>query len=138
MQVVIVERTLRDTDMIAQPRPGLTPILRLIETVLLLGVDEGRDAIWLVLGVRQTDSPKLSEGRPELRVISSQVSPPSVDLKMPLFGPPAFNPQVRRIASKVDAYRTSGSWPHMTKSITPACSCLKRICFQVCPPSSLR
>jgi hypothetical protein len=82
--------------------------------------------------------PQSPPGKPGLSVNSSQVSPPSVDLKIPLFGPPAFSPHVRRKISKVEAYSTSGSCSHMTRSMTPACSCLKKTCVQVAPPSVLR
>src|SRR5207237_8468209 len=49
--------------------------------------------------------PMIPLGRPLLRVISVQLSPPSVDLKIPLPAPPETSSQGRRTACHSPAYR---------------------------------
>ena len=61
-------------------------------------------------------------GNPGLRVISVHVSPPSVDLKMPLPGPPLSSVQGLRETSHKPAYITLGFVGSMIKSQAPALS----------------
>ena len=50
-----------------------------------------------------TRNPGLPRGRPGLRVISAQVSPPSVDLNSPLEGPPLSNAHGLRMTCQSEA-----------------------------------
>src|SRR6267378_2746678 len=72
---------------------------------------------------------------PSLRVISFQVSPPSVDLKSPDRGPPLDMYDGPRRACQIAAYRMRGLAGSMARSIAPAESERNRILSQVLPPS---
>src|SRR5439155_5656421 len=77
-------------------------------------------------------------GRPLLRVISVQLSPPSVDLKNPLPAPPETSSQGRRTACHSPAYRMRGLTASSAKSIAPVLPLRYRTLSQVLPPSLLR
>src|SRR5258706_2214974 len=79
--------------------------------------------------------PNTPFGSPELRVISVQVSPPSVDLKNPLAGPPLESVQGVRYTSQIEANRMRGSFGSIARSIAPAREFRNRARFQVAPPS---
>src|SRR4051812_1048259 len=80
-------------------------------------------------------SPQIPAGRPGLRVISVQWSPPSVVLNNPDPGPPEFNSHGRRYTCQNPAYSTLGLLGSITRSTTPAESLRKRIFSHVVPPS---
>ena len=75
--------------------------------------------------------PICPSGIPALRLISSQVSPPSSDRQSPLSGPPVLAPQVLRSNSYMAAKITWGLLGLIIKSIHPVFSLLKRIFSQV-------
>src|SRR6516225_7958190 len=79
--------------------------------------------------------PSVPLGRPGLREISNQWSPPSVDLNSPLPGPPDDISQELRNASHSPAYSTCGLLGSRMSSIAPVLSSRKRIRSQVFPPS---
>jgi hypothetical protein len=70
-----------------------------------------------------------------LRVISVQVSPPSVLLKSPLPGPPLDIWYSLRYASQSDAYITFGLVASIEISTAPVRSLRESTCRQVLPPS---
>src|SRR5439155_27254927 len=82
--------------------------------------------------------PRSPFGRPLLRLISVQVSPPSVERNMPLPGPPETSSQGRRIASQNDAYRIRGLFGSIARSLAPAFSPRLSTRFQVFSPSRHR
>src|SRR6188474_560647 len=77
------------------------------------------------------------DGRPALRVISVHVSPPSVDLKRPLPGPPLDIWYSTRNASHRAAYITFGFLRSIEMSTAPVLSSRKSVFFQLFPPSVL-
>src|SRR5213076_2556067 len=79
--------------------------------------------------------PTIPEGKPLFRVISVQVSPPSVDLNRPLPGPPLDICHDTRYASHSAAYITFGLRRSMARSIAAVLLSRKRTFFQVFPPS---
>ena len=74
-------------------------------------------------------------GSPGLRVISVQVSPPSVDLKRPLPGPPLDIWYSTRYASHSAANITFGFLRSIATSTAPVLSSRNSTVFQVLPPS---
>ena len=76
-------------------------------------------------------------GRPGLRVISRQVSPPSVDLYRPLPGPPLDIWYSTRYASHNAANTTLGLRRSMATSAAPVLPSLNSTFFQDLPPSAL-
>src|SRR5881409_2712858 len=74
-------------------------------------------------------------GSPSLRVISFQVSPPSVDLKSPEPGPPLDMYDGPRRARHIAAYRMRGLAGSMARSTAAAESERNSILAQVLPPS---
>src|SRR5579864_3531894 len=74
-------------------------------------------------------------GSPALCVISVHVSPPSVDLKRPLPGPPLDIVYSARKASHRAAKMTLGLWRSIQRSTAPVLSSRKSTCFHVRPPS---
>ena len=81
--------------------------------------------------------PIMPAGRPGLRVISVQVSPPSVDLKKPLPGPPLDIWYSMRYASHSAAYITLGFLRSIATSTAPVLALRNSTFFQVLPPSVL-
>ncbi len=81
--------------------------------------------------------PIIPDGIPGLRVISFHVSPPSVDLKRPLPGPPLDIVYSLRNASHIAAYITFGFVRSMAMSIAAVLSSRKRTLRQVRPPSDV-
>src|SRR5947209_16881779 len=79
--------------------------------------------------------PMIPDGRPGFRLISAHVSPPSVDLKRPLAGPPLDSDHGVRNTSQMAAKRTFGFWGSIARSTAPAELVRKSTLFQVCPPS---
>src|SRR5205814_6209433 len=77
-------------------------------------------------------------GSPGLRVSSVHVSPPSVDLKRPLPGPPLDICHDTRYASHIAAYRMFGLFRSMARSIAPVLLSRKRTLRHVLPPSCER
>src|SRR6185369_1923872 len=77
-------------------------------------------------------------GMPGLKVISFQVSPPSVVFHRPLRPPPAFIPQGVRWNFHIAAKMIRGLVGSMVRSIAPVESLRKRIFFHVLPPSVVR
>src|SRR5213076_149771 len=82
--------------------------------------------------------PTIPEGKPLFRVISVQVSPPSVDLKRPLPTPPLDICHDTRYASHIAAYRMFGLFRSMARSIAPVLLSRKRTLRHVLPPSCER
>ena len=82
--------------------------------------------------------PMIPLGRPLLRVISVQLSPPSVDLKTPLPAPPDTSSQGRRTACQSPAYRIRGLTGSSARSIAPVLSFRYRTLSHVLPPSLVR
>src|SRR5436190_20017478 len=80
-------------------------------------------------------SPQMPAGRPGLRVISVQLSPPSVDFHIPEFGPPEFSSHGLRYTCQNPAYSTFALLGSITRSTTPAESPRERILSHVLPPS---
>src|SRR5437773_8491557 len=80
--------------------------------------------------------PMTPAGRPGLRVISVQVSPPSVDLNSPLPGPPLDICHDTRYASQSAAYITFGLFRSIARSIAAVLLSRNRTFFQVFPPSA--
>src|SRR6185437_552393 len=76
-------------------------------------------------------------GNPALRVISVQWSPPSVVLKSPLPGPPLDICHDVLYACHSAAYRTSGWFGSMDRSIAPLLSSRYSTFRHVLPPSTL-
>ena len=76
-------------------------------------------------------------GMPGARVISVQVSPPSVDLKSPLPGPPLDIWYSIRYASHSDAYITLGFLRSIDMSTAPVLPSRKSTFLQLVPPSVL-
>src|SRR5436190_13773166 len=76
-------------------------------------------------------------GSPGLRVISRQVSPPSVDLYSPLPGPPLDIWYSTRYASHSAANITVGLRRSMATSAAPDLPSLNSTFFHVLPPSAL-
>ena len=76
-------------------------------------------------------------GRPGLRVISVQVSPPSVLLNKPLPGPPLDIWYSLRYASHSAAYITFGLERSNAMSMAPVFSSRNSTFFHVVPPSVL-
>src|SRR5437773_6369398 len=74
-------------------------------------------------------------GMPSLRVISFQVSPPSVDLKSPEPGPPLDMYHGPRRACQIAAYRMRGLAGSIAMSIAPAESDRNSTFSHVLPPS---
>src|SRR5258705_12051595 len=74
-------------------------------------------------------------GRPGLGVISLRCSPPSVDLKSPLPGPPLDIEYSTRNASQSAANITLGLWGSIAMSTAPVLLSRKRTLRQVLPPS---
>src|SRR3990167_8009434 len=74
-------------------------------------------------------------GRPGFRVISCQVSPPSVDLKIPPPAPPLLSIHGVRPACQSAAYSTLGSFGSIERSIAPVESFRKRTFRHDSPPS---
>ncbi len=74
-------------------------------------------------------------GSPSLRVISVQLSPPSVDLNMPLPGPPLSSAYGMRRTCHRAAYSTRGFEGSIIRSTAPVFSSRYRIRSHVCPPS---
>ena len=68
----------------------------------------------------------------------SQLSPPSVDLKIPLVIPPAMRAPGVRIRSHIAAYTADGLSGSITTSIAEVESEMNSTCVQLCPPSLLR
>src|SRR5678815_4273108 len=79
--------------------------------------------------------PSTPVGRPGLRVISVQCSPPSVDLKRPLPGPPLDIEYSTRNASQSAANITSGLWGSIVMSTAPVLLSRNSTLRQVLPPS---
>jgi len=79
--------------------------------------------------------PRSPSGRPGLREISSQVSPPSKLLNRPLPGPPLEMFQKLRRASHIEANSRRGLLGSIVRSIVPATSLRCRIFCQLLPPS---
>src|SRR5688500_1938028 len=79
--------------------------------------------------------PQIPAGKPELRVISVHVSPPSVVLNIPEPAPPETSCHGRRCACQKPAYSTLGLFGSITRSTTPVESLRKRILSQELPPS---
>src|SRR6185436_17905456 len=75
---------------------------------------------WLAAETVTPIFPTTPLGRPSLRVISFQVSPPSVDLKRPLPGPPLDMYQGPRRACQKAAKRIRGFTGSIARSIAPA------------------
>src|SRR5437763_9812981 len=82
--------------------------------------------------------PQIPAGKPGLRVISVQWSPPSVVLNIPLPFPPDESSQGVRPACHRPAYKTLGLFGSIARSTTPVESSLKRIFSHVFPPSCER
>src|SRR3954469_1799941 len=74
-------------------------------------------------------------GKPGLRVISVQCSPPSVDLYRPDPGPPDDISHSLRCASHIAAYMMSGLFGSMLMSTPPVLWSLYRTLRPVLPPS---
>src|SRR6185436_2180082 len=83
-------------------------------------------------------SPQIPCGSPGLRVISVQVSPPSVVLNIPEPAPPDTSIHGRRYACQKPAYRTFGLFGSITRSTTPVESFRNRMRSHVLPPSRER
>src|SRR4051812_42326794 len=81
--------------------------------------------------------PIIPPGRPGLRVISDQVSPPSVDLNKPLPGPPLDIWYSTRYASQRAANITFGVLRSIAISTAPVLSLRNSVLFHVLPPSAL-
>src|SRR5689334_12142109 len=79
--------------------------------------------------------PQIPSGRPGLRVISVQWSPPSVVLKSPLPFPPDESIHGVRPACHNPAYKTLALFGSITRSTTPVESLRNKILSQVLPPS---
>src|SRR6266550_5276721 len=79
--------------------------------------------------------PQMPAGRPVLRVISVQLSPPSTLLNNPLPAPPDDSIHGVRPACQSAAYSTLGLFGSITRSTTPVESLRKRILSQLRPPS---
>src|SRR5437763_16100922 len=79
--------------------------------------------------------PQIPSGRPGLRVISVQWSPPSVVLNKPLPLPPAERSQGVRPASQNAAYTLLALLGSITRSTAHAASLRYRIVSHVRPPS---
>src|SRR5688572_10885336 len=85
-----------------------------------------------------TDTPTLPHspvGRPGFFVISIHESPPSVDLKRPLPGPPLDMLHGVRFASHNDAKITFGFFGSIDRSTPPVLSSLNSVRRHVLPPS---
>src|SRR5260221_864375 len=80
--------------------------------------------------------PMTPDGRPGLRVISVQVSPPSVDLNRPEPGPPLDIVYSFRNASHRAAYMTFGLERSIAMSMAPVLSSRSSKRFHVFPPSA--
>src|SRR6476660_6562610 len=81
--------------------------------------------------------PSTPVGRPGLRVISVQRSPPSVDLKRPLPGPPLDIWYSTPYASHSAAKITLGLRRSIEMSTAPVFASRTSVFFQVLPPSVL-
>src|SRR5438105_13984818 len=79
--------------------------------------------------------PQIPVGNPLLRVISAQLSPPSMVLNNPLPAPPEDSSHGVRPACHKAAYSTFGLFGSITRSTTPVESLRKRIFSQFRPPS---
>src|SRR5215510_7239312 len=79
--------------------------------------------------------PNTPDGRPDARLISVHVSPPSVDLNNPLPGPPLDIWYSTRYASHRPANITLGLRRSIAMSIPPVLLSRKSTFFQVLPPS---
>ncbi len=79
--------------------------------------------------------PQIPSGRPGLRVISVQWSPPSVVLNKPLPLPPDESNQGVRPACQSAAYKMLALFGSMTRSTTPVESLRNKIFSHVRPPS---
>src|SRR5262245_14512563 len=79
--------------------------------------------------------PIVPAGKPGLRVISVQVSPPSVDLNKPLPGPPLDIWYSTRYASHNAANITDGFLRSMVMSTAPVFALRNNFRCQVLPPS---
>src|SRR5690349_1859775 len=79
--------------------------------------------------------PQMPAGNPGLRVISTQLSPPSTVLNNPLPAPPEDSIHGVRPACHSAAYSTFGLFGSITRSTTPVESLRKRIFSHVRPPS---
>ena len=77
-------------------------------------------------------------GMPGLKVISFQVSPPSIVFHRPLRPPPAFIPHGVRWNLHIDANRMRGFDGSMVRSVAPVESLRKSTFFHVLPPSVVR
>src|SRR2546423_959420 len=77
-------------------------------------------------------------GMPALKVISRQVSPPSVVFHRPLRPPPELMPHGMRWNFHIDANRMRGFVGSIVRSIAPVESLRKRIFSQLFPPSLVR
>src|SRR6266581_2954034 len=81
--------------------------------------------------------PSSPAGNPEFRVSSVQFSPPSVDLKRPLPGPPLDIWYSLRYASQSAAYITFGFVRSIEMSTAPVLASRKSTRRHVLPPSVL-
>src|SRR5690348_13925017 len=79
--------------------------------------------------------PTMPVGRPLARVMSVQVSPPSVDLNSPLPGPPLDICHSLRYASHIVAYITFGSFGSIEMSSAPVSGPRYSTLRHVLPPS---
>src|SRR5688500_4121295 len=91
-----------------------------------------------LLSAPDTDTPSLPQrpvGSPGFLVISIHESPPSVDLKRPLPGPPLDMLHGVRCASHRAAKMTFGFFGSIERSTPPVFSSLNSVRRQVLPPS---
>ena len=106
--VRVVERALADVAPLVDQLPRRAGIVRAEEAAVLV-LDERVDAVRIGAGDGDADlADHARTAGPALRVISRHVSPPSVDLKRPLPGPPLDIWYSTRYASHSAAYITLG------------------------------